>query len=79
MQVHGFVAFGSGVVLHETRSTALDLNTASSLLLDVLDIRTTLTYHLSAEVETNDRLEVHGNLFLGPLTLKNRSVTFRGF
>jgi hypothetical protein len=72
MQIHRFIAFGSSVVLHEARSTALDLDTASSFLLDVFDIRTTLTYHLSTEVEANDRFEVHGNLLFGPLALLGR-------
>lgn len=69
MQIHRFIAFGSSVVLHEARSTTLDLDTASSLLLDVFDIRTTLAYNLSTEVEANDRLEVHGDLLFGPLAL----------
>jgi hypothetical protein len=77
VQIHRFVAFGSSVVLHETRSTTLDLNTASSFLLDVFDIRTALTNNLSTEVEADNRLEVHGNLLLGPLALWNRSAMNR--
>jgi hypothetical protein len=73
VQIHGFVAFSSSVVLHETRTTTLDLDTASSFLLNMFDVGTALTNNLSTEVETDDRLEVHGNLLLGPLALGNRS------
>jgi putative ubiquitin-RnfH superfamily antitoxin RatB of RatAB toxin-antitoxin module len=72
VQIHGFITFSTSVVLHETRSTALDLDTASSFLLNVFDVGTTLTDNLSTEVEANDRLEIYGNLLLGPLALKNR-------
>jgi hypothetical protein len=77
VQIHGFVAFSSSVVLHETRSTALDLDTASSFLLDVFDVGTALTDDLGTEVESNDRFEVHGNLLLGPLALEKKSEVKR--
>jgi uncharacterized protein with von Willebrand factor type A (vWA) domain len=72
VQIHGFIAFSSSVVLHETRSTTLDLDTASSFLLNVFDVGTTLTDNLSTEVESNDRFKVHGNLLFGPLALGKR-------
>jgi hypothetical protein len=72
VQIHGLIAFSSSIVLHETRSTALYLDTASSFLLDVFDVGTTLTNNLSTEVESNDRFEVNGDLLLGPLALRNR-------
>lgn len=69
MQVHRFIAFMPGVVLHEARSTAFDLDTASSFLLDVFDIRTTLTYDLSTQVKAGNRLEVYSDLLLRPFAL----------
>jgi putative ubiquitin-RnfH superfamily antitoxin RatB of RatAB toxin-antitoxin module len=72
VQIHGFIAFSSSVVLHKSRSTALDLDTASGFLLDVFDVGTTLTDNLSTEVESNDRFEVYGNLLLGPLALREQ-------
>ena len=72
VQIHRLVAFSSSVVLHETGSTTLDLDTASSFLLNVFDVGTTLTDNLSTEVESNDRFKVHGNLLFGPLALGKR-------
>ena len=69
MQVHAFIALMSSVVLHETGSTTLDLNAASCLLLDVFDVRTTLTDNLSTKVESGDGLEIHRNLLFRPFAL----------
>lgn len=51
MKIHVFVALPTSAVLRETRATSLNLDTASSLLLDVLDIRTTVTDNLCTEIE----------------------------
>lgn len=69
MQIHGLITLVSGIVLHETRSTALDLDTASSLLLDVFDIGTTLAYDLGTEIESGNRLKIHRDLLLWPFAL----------
>lgn len=47
MQIHRFVGFLASAMFHESASTPLDLNSAAGFLLDVLDIGTALTDHLS--------------------------------
>ena len=41
MEVHLLITLGVGVVLDEAASTSLDLNAASRLLLNVLDVAAT--------------------------------------
>jgi len=43
-------------VLSESGTTALDLNAAASLLLDVLDVLTAMAHDRRAQVESGDRL-----------------------
>lgn len=69
MQEHRFIAFPASAGLHETRTTAFNLNLAASLLLDVLHVGTALADDLSAEVEARDRFEIDGDPLLGPFTL----------
>lgn len=57
-------------MFHKARTTSLDLNAASSLLLDMLDISTAVTNNLSTKVEPRKWLERDGNLFLWPFALK---------
>lgn len=54
MEVHVFIALGSSPMLHETRSTTLDLHTTSSFLLDILDISAAVTNNLGAKIEAWD-------------------------
>lgn len=70
MQIHLLIALVPSVVLHEARVAALDLYTASSLLLNVLDVGSTLTNDLGSEVEAWDGFEIYGNLFFGPFSLQ---------
>lgn len=69
MQIHGLITLVSGIVLHETRSTAFDLDTASSLLLNVFDIGAALAYDLGTKVKTRNWLEIHRDLLLWPFAL----------
>lgn len=48
MQVHWFIGLLTSAVLHKTTTAAFDLDTASGLLLDMLDVCTALTYDLSS-------------------------------
>lgn len=56
VQIHLLITFSASLMLHEARATALDLDTTSGLLLNVLDIRPTLSYNLSTQVETGNGL-----------------------
>lgn len=69
MQKHGFVALLVGRMLLESRTPALDLYAASSLLLDMLDVRSAMSNDLSPEVEAWKRLKTNWNAFLGPFAL----------
>lgn len=48
MQVHRFIALPIDTTLKKARASSLDLDLAMGSLLDVLDVRATLTYHLSS-------------------------------
>ena len=67
MQVHLLIALHLSVVLLESTATSLDLDSATRLLLDVLDVRSTSSNNLGAQVETRDRLEIDRDALLRPL------------
>jgi hypothetical protein len=69
MQIHILIALSASALFHESRATALDLDTASSLLLDVLDVRTTMANNLRTKVEARNGLEIDRDLLFGPFTL----------
>jgi hypothetical protein len=69
MKIHILIAFATSAVLHESRAAALDLNTASGFLLDMLDIGATMADDLGAKVKAGKRLKVDWNLLFGPFTL----------
>jgi hypothetical protein len=77
MKEHRFITFTAGRLFNEARITALNLNAASSLLLNVLHISTTLTHNLSSQVETGDWLQVDGDTRIGPFALCQISKPFR--
>lgn len=73
MEIHGLVALAVRSMLHKARIATLDLNTAASLLLDMLDIRSTMTNNLRSEVESWDGLKVDRNTLFRPFALLNVS------
>lgn len=75
MEVHRLVALLASVMLDKAGATTLDLDAATSLLLDVFNIGTTVADNLGAEVETRNGLEVDGDLLFGPFTLLRVSVS----
>lgn len=74
VQIHLLITFVSRVVLHKARASTFDLNTASSFLLDVLDIRAALANDLSTEIEARDGFEIDRNLLFWPLALPNVNI-----
>lgn len=69
MEVHVLFAFTARGGFDVSGPAALDLNTASSFRLDMLDVCATVSNNLSAQVETGDRLERDCYLLLGPFAL----------
>jgi hypothetical protein len=69
MKIHVLIALAISTRLHESRATALDLDAASSLLLDVLHVSSSMTNDLSTKVKARNRFKVNGNLLLRPFTL----------
>ena len=69
MEVHGFIGLLTGLWFHEAGATALDLDLAARLLLDILDIVATTTNDLSTQIESTNRLETDRDLLLGPFAL----------
>lgn len=76
MQIHGLVTLTIGAGLAESRTPALDLHAASSLVLDVLNIRTALSDNLRPQVETRNRLKVDGNALFWPFPLSETRSAF---
>ena len=70
MEIHRFIALSVCAMLHEARVAAFDLDTAASFLLDMLDISTTMTYHLCPKVEARDWLKINGNALFRPFSLQ---------
>jgi hypothetical protein len=69
VQIHRLVTLLSCTVFHESRASALDLNSAASLLLNMLHICTTVAHNLSSEVKTRNRFKINRDLFLRPFSL----------
>jgi hypothetical protein len=69
VQIHIFVALPASSMLHESRTTALDLHAAARFLLDVLNIGAPVTYNLSSQVKAWDRFKTDRNLLLWPFAL----------
>jgi hypothetical protein len=68
VQKHGLITFPAGAWFQETGATTLDLHLATSLLLNVLHICTSLSDNLGSEIESRDRFQINRNPFLGPFT-----------
>jgi hypothetical protein len=66
MQIHVLITLTVRCMLHKPRTTAFDLYTASSLLLNVLDIIATMANNLSTKIETWDWLKIDRNPLFGP-------------
>ena len=66
MQIHLLIALVSGIVLHESTASSLNLHTTPRLLLDILHIAPASAHDLCAEVETRDGFEVDWNALFGP-------------
>ena len=69
MQIHWLVAFSSGAMFNEARSATFNLDLAASLLLDMLNISTTLPDYLSTKVKSGNWFEVDRKPFFGPFAL----------
>lgn len=69
MQEHGLVTFLPSARFDESRATALYLNTAAGLLLDMFDIRTTLAHNLGTQIESRNGLQVNWDALVGPFPL----------
>lgn len=67
VEVHGLVAFAIRTMLHEAGITAFDLDTASSFLLDMLNIGASMTNYLGSEIEAWYGLQIDRNSLFGPL------------
>lgn len=74
MEEHVLVTFSIRGCFQVARSSALDLHTASSFLLNVLDVGTTMSNNLSAQVESMNGLQGDWDLLFGPFALWHVSV-----
>ena len=68
VQIHGLVAFPVRAVLHKAGIAPFDLDAASSFLLDMLYVSSTVAHDLCSQVEALDWLKVDRNTFFGPFT-----------
>lgn len=69
MKIHILIALSTSAVLHESRAATLYLDTASSFLLDMFDIRTAMSDDLSTKVEAGEGLKIDRDLLFWPFTL----------
>ena len=75
MKIHRLVALFVRTMLHKARVAAFDLDTAARFLLNVLDVSTTMTYHLCSEIKARDWLEINGNALFRPFALQLVSLS----
>lgn len=76
VKVHILVTLTVRCCFQISRATALDLHAASSLLLDVLYVRSAMTNDLSAKIETRGWFQINGDLFHTPFTLPFGQLDF---
>jgi hypothetical protein len=69
MQIHVLIALAASALLQEAGATALDLDAAPGLLLNVLDVGTAMANNLRSEIEARNWLEINGYLLFGPFAL----------
>lgn len=69
MKIHVLVTFTPCPVLHKSRTSALDLDTAPSFLLYVLHIGPAMTDNLGPQIEARDGLEIDRNFLFRPFAL----------
>jgi hypothetical protein len=69
MQIHGLIAFSICAHFSKARPTAFDLDPAAGLVLNMLDVRTTLAHNLGSQVESLDRLQIDWNALFRPFPL----------
>jgi hypothetical protein len=69
MQIHVLITLFTGSMLHETRTSSLDLNTTSGLLLNMLDVGPSMTNNLGAKIEAGNWFKINGDLLLRPFAL----------
>jgi hypothetical protein len=56
-------------MFHKARAPAFDLDTAASLLLNMLHVSSAMTYNLSSKIEPRNRFEVDWNFLFWPFAL----------
>jgi len=76
VQIHRLITLHASIVLDEAGATALDLNPATGLVLNVLHELTSLANNLRSKVETRDWLEVNRETLFGPFALLHVSHGF---
>jgi hypothetical protein len=69
MKIHILITLTTSAMLHKSRATALDLDTTSSLVLNMFHIGSSMTHNLSTKVETRKWFKINEDLLLGPFTL----------
>lgn len=69
MQIHVVLALTTGAMLHETRATSFDLDTALSFLLDVFDVSTSMANNLSTKIKTWNRNKINWDFLFRPFFL----------
>lgn len=72
MQIHLLIAFSASTMLHKSRIAALDLNTASRFLLDVLNVSASMTHDLCSQIESRKGLKIDGDTLFRPFALVSR-------
>lgn len=69
MEVHCLVTLTVSARLDEARAAALNLDSAASLLLDVLHVSATLANDLSTQVESGHWFEINRDSLIRPFAL----------
>ena len=68
MKVHWLITFFVCAEFHKAGVAAFDLDTASSFLLDVFNVRTSMTHHLGSKIEAWNGFEIDRNSFFRPFS-----------
>jgi hypothetical protein len=74
VKIHVLIAFTTSAMFHESGPTALNLNTTSRLLLNVLNISTSMTDYLSTKVKAGKWFKINRDLLLRPFALISTSA-----
>ena len=69
MKIHLLITLSASAMFHKSRVATLDLDTASSLLLNMLDVSASMTHNLCSQIKSWKGLKINWDTLFRPFAL----------